>query len=128
MLNKKILVIEDEDTIRKTFTLVLNKKYKISTAQDGKEAMQRARTIKPDLVIVDLKLPDTSGLELVARLREAGYMGEAILISAFPDLVDIAELTRRGIGHFFVKPLDLDALSRSIDILLTPKGDLEKRL
>ncbi|MBN2200050.1 MAG: response regulator [Candidatus Aminicenantes bacterium] len=128
MLNKKILVIEDEDSIRKTFLLVLNKKYKIFAARDGKEAMQRVRTLKPDLVIVDLKLPDTSGLDLVARLRETGYLGEAILISAFPDLVDIAELTRRRIGHFFVKPLDLDALLRSIDILLTPKGNLEKPL
>lgn len=128
MLNKKILVIEDEDSIRKTFSLILSKKYKVFTAKDGKEAVQRSRTVTPDLIIVDLKLPDTTGLELMAKIRESGYDGEAILISAFPDLVDIGELSRRGIGHFFVKPLDLDILSRSIDFLLTPKVDPEKRV
>lgn len=128
MNSKKILVVEDEESIRKTFSLILGKKYKVQTAKDGREAMQRARAAAPDLVIVDLKLPDTTGVELMAWLRESGYGGQAILISAFPDLVDIGELSRRGIGHFFVKPLDLDVLSRSIDILLAPAEDSEKRL
>ncbi|MBM3297346.1 MAG: response regulator [Candidatus Aminicenantes bacterium] len=128
MINKKILVVEDEESIRKTFALILNKKYKIYSARDGREALQRIKSGALDLVIVDLKLPDTSGVELVAAFREAGYKGQAILISAFPDLVEIGEMTRLGIGHFFVKPLDLDVLSRAIDILLTPREEREKRL
>lgn len=128
MINKKILVVEDEESIRKTFALILNKKYKIYSARDGREALQRIKSATLDLVIVDLKLPDTSGVELVSAFREAGYKGQAILISAFPDLVEIGEMTRLGIGHFFVKPLDLDVLSRAIDILLTPKGERENRV
>ncbi|OGD28024.1 MAG: hypothetical protein A2Y56_10340 [Candidatus Aminicenantes bacterium RBG_13_63_10] len=128
MANKKILVVEDEESIRKTFSLILSKRYKVLSAKDGREAKLRTQSFTPDLIIVDLKLPDTSGLELMAEFREGGYGGEAILISAFPDLVDISELVRRGIGHFFVKPLDLDVLSRSIDFLLAPKTDPDKRV
>jgi DNA-binding response OmpR family regulator len=128
MLNKKIIVVEDEESIRRTFNLVLNNKYRVYLAKDGQEAAQRYQAVRPDLLIVDLKLPDTNGLELIAKFRELGYRGDAILISAFPDMVDIQELTRLSVSHFFVKPLDLDVLSHSIDFLLTPKADPEKRL
>ena len=128
MLNKKIIVVEDEESIRRTFNLILNNKYRVYLAKDGQEAAQRYQAVRPDLLIVDLKLPDTNGLELIAKFRELGYRGDAILISAFPDLVDIQQLTRLSVSHFFVKPLDLDVLSHSIDFLLTPKVDPEKRL
>jgi len=128
MLSKKIMLVEDEESIRKTFSLILNSKYRVYLAKDGQEAVQRYQAVRPDLVIVDLKLPDINGLELVAKLRESGYRGEAILISAFPDLVNIDQLTRLSVSHFYVKPLDLDILSRSIDFLLTPKVDPEKRI
>jgi YesN/AraC family two-component response regulator len=128
MLSKKIIVVEDEESIRRTFNLILNNKYRVYLAKDGKEAAQRYQAVRPDLLIVDLKLPDTNGLELIAKFRELGYRGDAILISAFPDLVDIQQLTRLSVSHFFVKPLDLDVLSNSIDFLLTPKADPEKRL
>jgi DNA-binding response OmpR family regulator len=128
MLNKKIIVVEDEESIRRTFSLVLNNKYRVYLAKDGQEAVQRYQAVRPDLMIVDLKLPDTNGLELIAKLRGLGYRGETILISAFPDLVDIEQLTRLSVSHFYVKPLDLDVLSQSIDFLLAPKVDPEKRL
>jgi len=108
--------------------LVLDSKYRVYLAKDGQEAVERYQTVRPDLVIVDLKLPDCNGLELVAKFREFGYRGEAILISAFPDLVNIDQLTRLSVSHFYVKPLDLDVLSRSIDFLLSPKVDPEKRI
>jgi DNA-binding NtrC family response regulator len=128
MLSKKIIVVEDEESIRKTFNLILNEKYRVYLAKDGQEAVRRFHAVRADLLIVDLKLPDINGLELIAQFRELGYRGEAILISAFPDLVNIEQLTRHSVSHFFVKPLDLDVLSRSIDFLLTPRVDPEKRV
>ncbi len=128
MISKKIILVEDEESIRRTFRLVLDSKYRVYLAKDGQEAVERYQSVRPDLVIVDLKLPDCDGLELMAKFRQLGYGGEAILISAFPDLVNIDLLTRLSISHFYVKPLDLDVLSRSIDFLLSPKVDPEKRI
>lgn len=127
MQGKKIVVIEDDETIRKTFALLLGKKYRVAVAKDGKEALQKYGAGRIDLIITDLKLPDTTGLELMGRFREAGFRGYAILISAFPDLLNIDQLTRNGISFYFTKPLDLDLFSRSIDQLLEPKEPLEKR-
>jgi DNA-binding NtrC family response regulator len=128
MLGKKIVVVDDDESIRKTFFLILQKKYRVYLAKDSKEALDRFQNTDVDLIIADLKLPYLSGLELIAKFREAGYQGQAILISAYPDLVDIHKLSHLSISQFFVKPLDLDAFSRSIDRLLNSKDSLEKRL
>ena len=118
---KKILVVDDDESIRKTFRLLLKKQYRVFLARDSEEALREYKSLKFDLIIADLRLPRLSGLELIARFRDLGYRGEAIVISAHPDCISIDELGRHAIGHFFAKPLDLNVLSRSIDYLLQPK-------
>lgn len=125
MLAKKIAIVDDDETIRKTFVLLLGKKYRVSSLKDSEEALAKLRNAVPDLVIADFKLPRMSGLELIKKLRESGFEGEAMLISAHPDMVRIEDLSRFSISHFFVKPLDLNALNVSIDRVLQPKKLLE---
>ena len=121
MSEKKIIIVDDDESIRKTFFLILNKNYRVYLAKDSEEALQRFKRAKIDLIIADLKLPHLDGVEMIAKFRELGYRGNVILISAYPDLVNIDELSRLSISHFFVKPLDLDSLNRSIDHLLNSK-------
>ena len=121
MAEKKIIVVDDDESIRKTFFLILNKNYRVYLAKDSGEALQRFKKAEIDLIIADLKLPHLDGVEMIAKFRELGYRGNVILISAYPDLVKIDELSRLSISHFFVKPLDLDSLNRSIDHLLNSK-------
>jgi len=121
MSEKKIIIVDDDESIRKTFFLILNKNYRVYLAKDSGEALQRFKRAKIDLIIADLKLPHLDGVEMIAKFRELGYRGNVILISAYPDLVKIDELSRLSISHFFVKPLDLDSLNRSIDHLLNSK-------
>jgi len=121
MLAKKIVIVDDDENIRKTFVLLLGKKYRVSSHKDSEEALAKLRNARPDLVIADFKLPRLNGLELIKRLRETGFEGEAMLISAHPDMVKIEDLSRFSISHFFVKPLDLNALNVSIDRVLQPK-------
>lgn len=128
MNEKKIVIVDDDDSIRKTFFMILHDSYRVYLARDPKEALGKFKNAKVDLIIADLKLPDISGLEMIARFRAAGYKGEAILISGYPDMIDMDELNRLSIGHFFVKPLDLNALNHSIDYLLNGKHGKENRV
>lgn len=128
MQTKKVVVVDDEESIRKTFFLILHENYQVYLAKDSREALQRFKKSKIDLIIADLKLPDLSGLEMIARFRESGYQGKVILISSYPDLVDIKELSRLSISHFFTKPLDLNELNKSIDCLLNLNRDNAKRV
>ncbi len=121
MFKKKIIIVDDDESIRKTFFLILNKNYRVYLAKDSGEALQRFKRAEIDLIIADLKLPYLDGVEMIAKFRELGYRGNVILISAYPDLVKVDELSRLSISHFFVKPLDLDSLNRSIDHLLNSK-------
>lgn len=127
MPEKKIVIIDDDESIRKTFFLILHENYRVYMAKDSREALQRFKKAKIDLIIADLKLPYLNGMEMITQFREAGYKGEVILISAYPDLVNVDELARLSISHFFVKPLDLDAINQSIDYLLDSKKIREKR-
>ncbi len=117
-MKKKVVIVDDDESIRKTFFLILNKNYRVYLAKDAKEALMRFGGADVDLMIVDLKLPDLNGLEMIAKFRKDGYKGEVILITAVPDLLDPEILSSLDISHFFVKPLDLDALTQSIECLL----------
>lgn len=108
--------------------MILHENYRVYLAKDAKEALQRFKKAEIDLIIADLKLPYLNGLEMINKFRESGYQGDAILISAFPDLIDVNELSRLSVSHFFVKPLDLEALNRSIDHILKPENNTETRI
>lgn len=128
MLGKKIVVVDDDENIRKTFFLILNKSYRVYLAKDGQEVLDRFKKADVDLVIADYKLPSMTGVELVVELRKNGFRGEVIMISAHPDMIEPDLLSRLSISHFFSKPLDLTALSRAIDYLLNMRGQAEKRI
>lgn len=115
---KKIVVVEDDETVRKTLYLILKKNYRVFLAKDSEEALRNFHHAKFDLLIADFRLPHLNGLEMIGRFRELGYKGEAILISAHPDMFTVDELSRYAVGYFFAKPLDFKALTRSIECLL----------
>jgi DNA-binding response OmpR family regulator len=125
-MKKRIVVVDDEESIRKTFFLILNSEYLVYLAKDAEEALRRFVGTEIDLIIADLKLPHLNGLDMITRFRETGYKGKVILISAFPDLLDPELLSRLDVGRIFVKPLDLEALNQSIDYLLSSENILGK--
>lgn len=120
-MKKKVVIVDDDESIRKTFFLILNENYLVYLAKNAEEAIRRFDGTDIDLIIADLKLPRLNGLDMIAKFRKNGYRGEAILISAFPDLLDPEILSDLEIGHTFVKPLDLGALTRSISDLLSSR-------
>lgn len=129
MLGKRIVIIDDDETIRKTFFLILSKKYRVYLAKDSEEALGRFKKAKVDLLIVDFKLPSRDGVETIAKFRQFGYKGEVILISAFPDQIDLNKIGHLSISHFFVKPLDLGALTKAVEYLLNSNNkNFEKSL
>ncbi len=128
VMKKTVVVVEDDDSIRKTFFLILNDDYRVLLAKDAEEALQRFKNTTVDLIIADLKLPRLNGLDMIAKFRESGYKGRVILISAYPDLLDPEILSDLDISHTFVKPLDLDALNRSILHLLASGAHQTKNI
>ncbi len=121
MAEKKIVFVDDDESIRKTFLLMFKKDYRVYLAEDSEQALRDFKHLRFDLIVADYRLPRLNGLEMIGRFRDLGYRGEAILISAHSDLIRIEDLERFQVGHFFVKPLDFHVLTRSIEYLLAQK-------
>jgi DNA-binding NtrC family response regulator len=81
----KILVVDDYDSIRGAVCSLLTRQsnWKIYQAENGKSALDRIREIKPDVVVMDIVMPDMSGLEAASRIRQIAPETKVILMSSY---------------------------------------------
>lgn len=106
-----ILVVDDEPAIRFVYQEFLDGLgYRVAGAEDGGRALERAALERPMLALVDLNLPDMSGLDVIRQLRLIHPDLPVAVISATPREGFVAALEAIGISGFFEKPIDLNDL------------------
>jgi DNA-binding NtrC family response regulator len=107
----KILVVDDERNIRDIFTLLLLEKgYLVESGADGRDGLSKAREFAPDVLLLDMNLPDMSGLEVLAGVRERLPACRIIIITAFGTIRNAVEATRLGAYAYLEKPVDNEEL------------------
>jgi DNA-binding response OmpR family regulator len=105
-LKKTILVVDDDKSILRTFTRILQKSgYEIDTAETGKEAMEKSETRNYDLALVDIRLPDMDGTDLLAKLKKPLQHTVKIMITGFPSLETGVKALDEGADAYLVKPV-----------------------
>jgi two-component system response regulator PilR (NtrC family)/two-component system response regulator HydG len=104
----RILIVDDDASIRETFEHHLSTTHQVSVVGDGMAALREAGTFDPDLVITDVRMPGMSGLELLAHLKTARPEGDVIVITAHEDMSTAINAMKAGAYDYLVKPLDLD--------------------
>ena len=103
---KTILVVDDDKSILRTFTRILQKNgYDIDTAETGKEAMEKAENRQYDLALVDIRLPDMDGTDLLAKLKKPLQNTVKIMITGFPSLETGVKALDEGADAYLVKPV-----------------------
>lgn len=113
---KSVLVIDDDPLIRKTLSSYLSKKgFEALAAEDGEEGIQKYEEHIPDLVILDIRLPDVDGLEVLGRIREKDPNASIIIMTAYDDMKTTIEAIKLGAFEYLVKPLDYVELDLTID-------------
>ncbi len=121
---KKILIVDDEKEIVKTLGSWLKKRgYKISVAYDSLEGLEKVKKSKPDLLILDVVMPPTNGIDLY---REVSYMYgaiPAIFITGHPDEMYENSATNLGAIDYVVKPVKLRELLKTIKRVLSTLDD-----
>ena len=106
-----ILLVDDQDTIRFFLEKTLRQEgYEAVTARTGAEAIEKAREVVPDLVLLDLKLPDMDGLEVLRRIKEVFPEIGVVMITAFGDIETAVMAMKNGAYDFVSKPINLDQL------------------
>ena len=114
---KRILIADDDESVRKMVARVLESTgYSTVLASNGREAVAKARSTQPDLILLDVKMPEQGGWEAFEQIsREAGLV-PVIVITAWADQYE--EAVQRGIDALMEKPLDLPVLLKTIENLL----------
>ena len=104
---RRILIVEDNSSIRKMLARKLKKTgWEIHWAKNGKEGMEEAWKVKPDLIVMDMHMPIMSGHDAVRNLRKGGYEGLITALTASATQVDIDQATECGCNYFLPKPID----------------------
>src|SRR5690349_25148462 len=114
-----ILVIDDDDSLRDTIGLMLeNEGFKPILVADGASGLEQAFLAKPNLILVDLRMPGMSGVDVCKRLRAAGAQTPVIVLSALGDEIDKVLLLEIGADDYVVKPFGTRELLARIRAVL----------
>jgi len=125
---KSILIIDDDPLIRKTLSAHLaSKNYEIISAETGEEGLQKFIEFSPDLVILDIRLPDIDGLETLKSIKSQNKNASIIIMTAYDDMKTTIEAIKSGAFEYLVKPLDYVELDITIEKAFQVKN-LEDKL
>ena len=125
---RRVLVVEDDASIRDTLAFNLKKEgYVVSVAADGADALLKAREARPDLVLLDLMLPELSGLEVCRILRQEGSV-PIIMLTAKESEVDKVIGLQLGADDYITKPFSLRELFARMTAVLRRSEQRELRV
>lgn len=102
---RKVLVVDDEAMIRKTVRLACEKEgYAVQEAENGAEALTKVDSFRPDIILLDLMLPDISGFDVCRDIRRAGTKVPILILSAKTEEIDVVVGLEIGADDYVVKP------------------------
>jgi DNA-binding NtrC family response regulator len=111
----KILIVDDEPDLRSMLKAILQDDYTVTEAENG-AALQKCFSLEaPDVILLDLKLPDANGLDLLPQIKKTWPDTEVIVLTGEATFEAAVQATKRGAYHFINKPFDTQALQVTID-------------
>jgi len=117
-LNPKasVLVIDDDVGIRKTLSKILEKKgYLVEAVENGKKAIETSKDRFFNVALIDVRLPDMDGTELLEKMKETEPGMVKIIITGYPSLKNAVEAVNKGADGYVLKPFDVEELLAIIE-------------
>lgn len=116
----RILVVDDDESIRTVFRVNLEKQgYFVDTAEDGAGAIRLIRDGYYNLALIDIRLPDMDGIELLDIIDEEFPGMVKIIVTGFPTLQNAIEAVNRGADGYILKPVKIETLLEMIEVHLS---------
>jgi DNA-binding NtrC family response regulator len=111
-----VLVVDDELLIRKSLSKVLRAKgYTVELGSTGAEGLEKAANLRPHVMILDMRLPDTDGLSVLRRVRQLDPLVQVIVITAFGDVQSAVDAMKLGACDFLRKPYEMEDIVLAVD-------------
>jgi DNA-binding NtrC family response regulator len=114
-LNENILVVDDDTELRKVLSSILSEEgYSVKTVENGKQAIEVSEKKRFDLALIDIKLPDMEGTELLHRLKEKQPHIVTVIITGFPTIQNAMGAVNEGADGYILKPFEIRKLLEAI--------------
>jgi len=120
--NKRILIVDDDVQVQKLLTLMLSsKKYKTETASSGFEAGAKVVKFKPDLIILDLLMPEMSGFEVCRQIKKGPETShiKILVLTGYDSKENRDRTMESGADYYVAKPMEKDVLLQHVEDLLS---------
>lgn len=113
-----MLLVDDYRSLREGILLLLEDDYRVVAVETGEQAMEVVSALGPDIILLDLKLPGISGVEVLTEMRSRKIDSPVLIISAIQDPAVAANLYRMGACDYLTKPFGIRELRGKIDQIL----------
>ncbi|MCX5014696.1 MULTISPECIES: response regulator transcription factor [unclassified Streptomyces] len=113
----RVLLVDDHQVVRRglrTFLEVQEDIEVVGEASDGEEGIARAEELRPDVILMDIKMPGTDGIEALRRLRELANPARVLIVTSFTEQRTVVPALRAGAAGYVYKDIDPDALAGAI--------------
>jgi two-component system NtrC family response regulator len=125
--NARILVVDDDENIRTVIVAILEDEgYTVESVGTAKDALDRTKRRFYNLALIDIRLPDMEGTELLAKIRDTVPRMRKIIITGYPTLQNAIEAVNRRADAYIMKPFDVEKVLQTIREQLRKQGDEAK--
>ncbi|MCW4046050.1 MAG: response regulator [Candidatus Bathyarchaeota archaeon] len=111
----RILVIDDDENIRKVLeTILTDEGYSVETAETAKKGIEKSEKSFFNLALIDVRLPDMEGIELLSKLRNTKPKMRKIIVTGYPTLQNAIAAVNKGADAYVMKPFDVEKILQTI--------------
>jgi len=112
----RILIIDDDENIRKVLATILEEEgYTVETAETAKIAIEKTRRKFYNLALIDIRLPDMEGIELLTRIKPTTPKMRKIIVTGFPTMQNAVDAVNRGADGYVLKPFNVEKVLKIIE-------------
>ncbi len=112
---RKVLFVEDEEALQKSYRRYFAGRYDMAFARTGADAMKQLDAFMPDILVLDMRLPDTDGIALLQKIRQQSPALPVVVTTAYVSMEPLMGVLDLGHSGYLVKPFDLNDLAARID-------------
>lgn len=122
-----ILIVDDDKSIRTSLAAILEQEgYEVDKAENGSEAIEKSNNRIFDLVLVDMRLPDMMGTELLSKVKERTPPTAKIMVTGYPSMQNAINSVNEGADGYLLKPVDAETLLNAIRTHLQKREEAAK--
>jgi DNA-binding NtrC family response regulator len=113
--NARILAIDDDENIRKVIVAILEDEgYTVESVGTAREAIEKSKRKFYNLALIDIRLPDMEGIELLTKFRETTPRMRKVIVTGYPTLQNAVDAVNKGADAYIVKPFDVKKVLKTI--------------